>query len=193
MGPEALAITSLASTAVGAGVSIIGAEQSASAKADADRYNAQVAANNAKINQDNAQRAAQAARQQGAAADMRAKAQEAATAAAFGASGIYTGSGSPLGVQRSEQQVDRLNTQTIVDNAMQQVRSYNVATMTDIAQQRQAEAAAANEQAAGNIAALSSFVGAAGQFSGNWLKFQMEGVPGFSSGPIKPTPVTGVG
>jgi aspartate/glutamate racemase len=180
VGIETLAIASLAGSALSAGVGFIGAQQQASAQAASANYQAQVARNNAVIQQQNAAAAAQRGRAQAQVQDMRNAATYGQVLAAEGASGIDLSTGSPRQVQQSAQQVGRLSTLNIADEAAQRVRGYNIASLSDTAQAQLDTMQAKNAQTAGLFSSASSLLGGATSFADKWRSFQTTGVPGFA-------------
>jgi hypothetical protein len=180
VGIETLAIASLAGSALSAGVGFIGAQQQASAQAASANYQAQVARNNAVIQQQNAQRAAQTGRAQAQQQDLKNAATYGQVLAAEGASGIDLSTGSPRQVQSSAQQIGRLDTLNIADRAQQQVRGYNINALSDTAQAQLDTMQAQNAQTAGTISGISSILGGASSFADKWMRFQTTGVPGFA-------------
>jgi aspartate/glutamate racemase len=180
VGIETLAIASLAGSALSAGVGFIGAQQQASAQAASANYQAQVARNNAVIQQQNAARAAQTGRAQAQQQDLKNAATYSQVLAAEGASGIDLSTGSPRQVQSSAQQIGRLDTLNIADRAAQQVRGYQINALSDTAQAQLDTMQAQNAQTAGTISGISSIIGGASSFADKWMRFQTTGVPGFA-------------
>jgi hypothetical protein len=198
MDPATLAVVSLATTVASAGIGFMGAQQQASAQAASANYQAQVARNNAVIQQQNAARAAQTGRAQAQQQDLKNAATYGGVLAAEGASGIDLSTGSPRQVQSSAQQVGRLDTLNIADRAAQQVRGYQINALSDTAQAQLDTMQAQNAQTAGTISSAGSIIGGASSFADKWQRFQTTGVPGFGGttpgtvfSPGSSTPIVG--
>src|SRR5262252_1875935 len=190
MDPVTLGVISLGMTAVSGVMGFMGAQEQASAQAAAANYQAQVAQNNAIINNQNAARAAEAGRAQAQATDFKNAARSGAILAAEGASGIDVGSGSSTEVRQSAQQLGRLDTQTVMDNAMRQVRAYQVAATSDTAQAQLDTFEAEQAKTAGMIQGFGSIVSAASSFADKWTRYTDQGIFG---GGYTPTPQFGTG
>lgn len=176
-----LAIASLVTTAVGATVGTVSAISSASAQAGAARYQAAVARNNQTIATQNAQQAAQAGAVAGQSRDFRTRATLGAISAAQSASGVDSETGSSKEVMESAQELGRLDTSTIISNAMQTSRAYTAQGANFGAQSALDEATASNATTAGVVGAGTSLLGGASSFADKWLRYQTQGVPGFGS------------
>jgi hypothetical protein len=178
MGPEVALIATVASAVV----SGVGAIQQGNAQADAAKYQAAVARNNQIIAQQNAGYAAQAGAVAAQARDRKNAAVAGSLLAGQGASGIDVESTSSKEVRDSQEQLGRLDTQTIMARALLQSRSYtqeaaNQGAESDLATQR-----ASNASTAGTIGAFSSLLGGASGFADKWMKYQNVGITPFSSG-----------
>jgi hypothetical protein len=154
-------VMSLALTAVGTGISAIGAEKQASAEASAANYNAQVARN-----------AATFATQQG---QVQAEAEQRKTAgligrerAIAGASGVDVNSGSPLDIQADTYSFGQQNVGTALNNASRQAWGYSEQAGLDTFQ-------AGADQQAGNWTAFGDLVGGAASGFGKFSQFQQSG------------------
>jgi hypothetical protein len=177
MGPEVALIGTLVSGVVG----FVGQMQQASAQQDAARYQAAVARNNQIIAQQNAGYAAQAGAVEAQARDRRNAAVAGSILAGQGASGIDVASTSSKEVRDSQEQLGRLDTQTIMARALLQSRSYtqeaaNQGAEADLATQR-----ASNAGTAGTIGGFGSLLGGANAFADKWMKYQNVGITPFSS------------
>jgi hypothetical protein len=179
MGIETLAMVSLAGTVLSAGMGAMGAIQQGQAQADAANYQAAVARNNQIIAQQNATREAATGREQAQVKDFENAAKMGGILAAQGASGVDIGSGTSKEVRQSAQQIGRLDTQTIMDTALQRVRGFNVEASSQGATAQLDTMRAGQAQQAGFLGAAGSLIGGASSFSDKWLRFQTTGVPGF--------------
>jgi len=158
-------ILSLATTVVGGIFSAIGSERQAQAQANAANYNAAVAAN-----------ASNFARQQG---EINAQANDRRTAAMIGrqraiyaAGNLDVNTGSPLDIQANTEQIGRLNSLTIRNNAAREAYGYQANANLD-------SAAATNYQSAGDMAMFGSLIGAGTSVGDKWSSYQQAGVDPF--------------
>ena len=167
---------SLAGSAISGIIGAVGAVQQGNATAAASNYQAAVARNNAIIAQQNAEYAGAVGGAQAQRQDMRNRAVGGAIEAAQGASGTDLGIGSPAAVRDSAARVGRLDTETIMSNAMAQVRGYQAQGVNQTAQARLDTMQGQQAQRAGTIGAFSSILGGASSFSDKWLRYQTVGV-----------------
>lgn len=181
MGIETLAIASLAGSVISGGMGFLGAMQQGEAASQSAKYQAQVARNNEIIATNNAQYAAES----GAA---RAQAQDFKNRAALGelesqqaASGLDLESGSNADVRRGARNVARLDTETLYNNALLQVRGAQAQGVGFKAQAGLDELEGRNAQSAAMTRGFGSLLGGASSFSDKWLRYQNTGVPGFGS------------
>lgn len=175
MGPE----IALAATAISAGVGAVGAIQQGQASADAANYQAGVARNNAIIAGQNKQYAVQAGAVKAQAQDLRNRETQGRVLAAQGASGIDTDSTTSTEVRQSAAEIGRLDTMTIMANALLTSRAAGVAESDAQAQATLATQRAAQSETAGLIGAGSSILGGAASFADKWASYKAKGVEGF--------------
>ena len=180
MDPASLAIASLAATAVSSVVGTVGAVSTGIANSNAANYQAVVARNNQTIASQNAQQSAAAGATASQARDFRTRAVLGEVTAAQSASGIDTNSGSSREVRQSVDELGRLDTATIMHNAMLQSGAYADQAMNFGAQSTLDTSTASNALAAGGIGAGSSLLGGASSFADKWLRYRTQGVEGFS-------------
>lgn len=193
MDPVTLATVALVGSTLSAGVGAVGAISSANAQSDAAKYQAQVATNNATIAGQNARYAAAAGATQAQARDFKTRATVGAIEAAQGSSGIDVGSPTSKEVRDSAEQLGRLDTATIMSNAMLQSRAYSAQATNFDAQAGLDKMQASNAQTAGGIGAFTSLLSGASSFSDKWLRYQTAGVPGFGGNTSLPTNNPGPG
>jgi hypothetical protein len=129
-----LAIAGVAASAIGTGVAIMGQMQAASAQASAANYNAEVARNNAIAAQ-------QQARQNELIQQQQSRQKIGGITAAYGASGIDSGSGSALDVLGSSAANAELDRQTLVFNGALQAAGYGDEAALDAARAGSAKTA----------------------------------------------------
>ena len=160
----ALAITSLATTAVGAVTSGI-------AQNNAAQYQAQVARNNAMVAQNNATAATLAGEQSAVQAGEKTRAIVGAERAAFGAAGISPDSGSALDVQDSQQRAGTQTELTVRNNAARTAYGYSTQATSDTAQ-------AQLDQMQGQDALAGSILSGASSVASKWFMFRQDGALG---------------
>lgn len=173
MGIETVLLgVSVAATLAGGAVSAMGAQQQAEASAASNRYQSQVAANNALIAQQNAQYAREAG--QAAAYQNQYKIRRAIgeQKAQQGASGIDVNSGSPLDVRVSTAELGELDTLTLLNNAEREAYGYESQATNFMAQSRLDLMEADNDRTAGKFGVAKSLIGAASGVSDKWLSYK---------------------
>lgn len=124
MCPGTLAITALVVGGIGAATSAGGAAESGQATANAAGYNAQVASNNATIANQNAAYATSAGITQAASKSLQGAATGGRIKAAQAASGVDVNTGSAVDVQKSQREISKLDTETVLNNAELQAYGY---------------------------------------------------------------------
>jgi hypothetical protein len=186
--PASIAVAAIVAGTLAAGVGAYGAIESGEASSASASYQAQVAANNATIANQNAQYATAAGAAQ--ASDQRLK-----TAATIGAirtnqaaSGLDVNSGSDLDVQSSAKQLGELDALTIQNAAARQAYGYQTQSMSDVASGQLLQSQASQDLTAGGIGAGSSILSGASSVAGQGLKYQQMGV--FGAPPDNPPQVT---
>jgi len=178
------AITSIGAAGVGA----VGAIEKGNATSAADKYNAEIAANNAKIATQSANYAGAAGTAQAEQAGLQSRAKLGAIVANEGASGVDINSGSNLQVQSSARELGELNAITIRSNAARTAYGYQVQGANDTAQSNLDTSSAGQAETAGGIGAASSVLGGLGSAASNYAKFTMNGGgSGLNSGSVAPT------
>ena len=169
MGLETIALAaSLGSSVVGG----VGAIQQGNAASASAGYNAQIAANNAKIATQNAGYAGAEGEYNVGVAGARTSAQVGATLANQGASGIDVNTGSAVNVRESEAKVGMLNALNIRSEAARKAYGYQTEAVSDTAQSQLDKSQASADKTAGLIKAGATVlggVGSAGLAYGNFL------------------------
>jgi hypothetical protein len=168
---QLIAALSLGSGVVGA----YGAYQKGQAEAASDKYNAQIALQNAQQARINAGFASEAGSVQAAQKSMQAKAVIGSIAANQGAGGISTNSGSALDTKTSTQELGQLDALQVRSNATKEAYGYQVQSVSDEAQARLDQQSAHYAKEASYVNAASTFLGSASDAAGNWQKIQMAG------------------
>lgn len=157
------------STAAGA----FGAIQQGRAGAESADYSSQVAANNALIQQQNANYASAAGEQQAANQEQKNRAKLGAVVANQAASGVDVNSGSAVDVQQSTAELGQLDATTIRANAAKQAYGYQVDSASQTAQSQLDKYQAKNDEDAG-IEKAGTIIGANAEKasqSGLWGNF----------------------
>lgn len=184
------AITSIGAAGLGA----VGSIEQGNATSAADKYNAQIAANNAIIATQSANYAGAAGTAQAEQAGLQSRAKLGALVANEGASGVDINSGSNLQVQSSARELGELNAITIRSNAARTAYGYQVQGANDTAESTLDSMAANNATTAGEIGAASSVLGGLGSAASNYAKFTMNGGgSGLNSGTSPTTDSSGYG
>lgn len=175
MGIETLAIASLVAGGVGAVVSAVGAHQQGEAAADAARYQAQVANNNAMIAEQNAQRASRVGAEKAAREGMKSRAMVGAAITGSAAAGLDVNSGSPADVIQTNRVIGRLDQEQEVTNAAVTSYGYRAQGTNFTAEAGLDEAKAQQASIAGDVGAFGSLLGNAGSLAGKYAGFQKSG------------------
>ena len=168
MGPELM----LATTIAGGAVSAFGKIQEGEAAASAANYQAQVARNNAQIAQQNAEYASQAGEVEAQKAGLEARAGLGSIRAAQAASNVSLTSPSLQNVYAGSEQLYRLDTANIIQNAALRARSYQAKGAEYLAEADLQTSRARDAKSAGYIGALGSTLTTVGNFSEKWEKFK---------------------
>lgn len=163
-----LAVIGLAATVAGAAVGAAGAISASNSQAAALNYQAQVAANNQKVANYEAENATEAG-------NVSVENQQLQTArviggerAAAGANGIDPNSGSALGLQASSAIVGQQDALTIRANSARTAYGYTVAGLSDQAQGALDTSAASNASTAGVYGAFGSILSGASTVGPKW-------------------------
>lgn len=170
-GAPVIAALSLATTAIGAGISAYGAYQQGQAQQQASQYQAQVARNNAIIAQQNANAVRQQAQVQAQDEDIRTKQERAAAAAALSASGFDINKGSQANVLTSVSQTGRLNSLRKIYAGDMKARDYLAQRDSLSAQAGLYDMQGSQASTTGTINAFTSIIGGASNFSNKWYDY----------------------
>lgn len=142
-----VATIALAGTALAATGAVVGGIE----QGQAAHYQAQVARNNAIIEQQNAGYTASAAASQTEQEGLKERGKLAAVRAAEAANGLDVNSGSPADVQESERLIGRLDTETVSNNAALQAYGFQTRATSDEAQARLDQREATGDVLAGVV------------------------------------------
>ena len=171
----AVAIASVAASAVGAGVTAYSAEAAGAAQSKAADYQAQVALNNQKTANDNAALATAAGAAQEQQNAMKTRAEVGAQMAAEASSGLDVNSGSAVNVRASTSALGELSGLNIVNNAARQAYAYQTQSSNFGAQAQLDTMEASSATAAGNIGAAGSIIQGIGSSGSLYSNFQQTG------------------
>lgn len=167
-----LEVLSIAGTVIGGITSAIGAIQQGSAQAASAKYQAQVARNNQIVAEQNARYAVAAGESRAQSRDFKNRAVIGAITAAQGASGLSLDSPASREIRESSEQLGRLDTATIMQDAMLTARSQETQASNFGAQAGLYDLTAANARTASYGSAFSSLLSGASSFSDKWLRYQ---------------------
>lgn len=165
-------IGTVASTAIG----MMGASAQASAASAQANYQAAVARNNAIIAEQNAQQSINVGEANAEKQGTKTAATVGSIKAAQAANGIDVNSGSPLDVRTSQEQLGRLDTLTIMNDAMQKAYNFRAQKNNFLAEADLQSMKSSYAQQAGGLNVASSLVGGISSFSSKWNNYQMAGL-----------------
>jgi hypothetical protein len=165
-----LALVGIGASAVGGVTSAIGNMMSGQAQANMYNYQAGVAQANAEVKKQDAAYALEAGEVTAQQSGMRTRAEVGATKVGF-AAGNVAGASTDR-VLTSETEIGAENQALIRANAAKRAYGFEVGASADIAQAGADRVAASTSKTAGDIGAVSSLVGAAGQVSSKWLQYK---------------------
>ncbi len=170
-----VALAAVASVA-GTAVSFFGMQQQASSAAASANYQAQVARNNAVIQENNAQAAIQAGQTEEQNQRRKTAQLEGAARAAIGANGVSTTSGTSLDVLGDTAKLGELDALTIRSNAGRTAYNYRVEGMSQTAEAGLDVAKGQAAKTAGAIGGMSTLLSGATSLSDKFLNWQMAGL-----------------
>ena len=166
--PALLAVIGMA----GAGLSAAGSIESGNATASSDSYQAQVAANNAKLAQQQSKLDIQSGEIAAVNQGLKTKAAVGEEKAAQGAAGIDVNTGSAVAVRAGTASTGMLDALTIRSNAAKKSYADEVQAQSDTTQGVLDTYAGQQAQTAGDLVAASSLLSGASTVGGNYLKYQ---------------------
>lgn len=153
---------------IGAGVSAVGAIEQGQATANAANYQAQVARNNAIIAQQKADYAIQSGQQQAATQSMKGAATLGKIKANQAASGVDVNSGSAADVQVSQRELNKLDTDTVLNNAELKAWGYRTEATSDTAQAQLSDMQAEQAPIGAAFSAAGGLLSSASSLGGKW-------------------------
>jgi hypothetical protein len=170
MGAAILPIT-LAAGIAGAGISAAGSYGSMEAASRNASYQAQVAANNAKIALSNAAMDTQSGEIGAVNQGLKTRAAVGSTLASQGASGIDVNKGSAPKVRAAESELGMLDALTIRSNAAKKAYADTVAATGDTAESELLQSESSQASSAAPWSALGSFLSSASSVGGSYAKY----------------------
>ena len=181
--PVTLAAIGIGSAAAGGLTSAIGSLFSGQAQSNMYKYQAGVATANAAIAKQDAAYAIASGEVEAQQSGMKTRFQEGATKVGIAAGNIDTSTGSAGKVIASETEIGQENEAVIRANAAKKAYGFEVGAAEDVAQAGAYTVAGETSVTAGDIGAVSSVLGAAGNVSSKWLQAsQAFGTGGDTSG-----------
>lgn len=173
-----LAAIPLVLSAVGAGVSAVSSMEAGDATSAADAYRSQVAANNAKISQQNADMAI-ASGEANVQTEQRQSANTIAnTRAIQGASGLDVNKGSQAAVQTSENELGNLDALTIRNSAARTAYGYESQGINYQAQSGLEQQSSGSDQQAGFLKGIGSIISGASSTGSMYNQMALAGAGG---------------
>lgn len=170
------ATAALVAGVAGAATTAYGSYQAGNAASSAAAYQAQVAQNNAKIADQNAQYTIAAGQVKAATQSLKGAAAGGKLKAAQAAGGVDVNSGSAVDVQQSQREQEKLDTETVMSNAELQAYGYRTASTSFTAEAGLDEMKADQAKTAGEIGAAGSLLSNASSLGFKW-----------GAGPLAPT------
>jgi hypothetical protein len=166
-----VALAGIGTSAAGAGLGAFGSLFQGQAQSNMYKYQAGVAQVNATVAKQDAQYATAAGESEAATAGIKTRQQIGSTRAGIGAGNIDVNTGSAARVVASETAVGQQNEAMIRANAAKRAYGFEVKGAEDVAQAGAYDVAAATSQEAGEIGAVSSIVGGAGNVASKWMQY----------------------
>lgn len=174
----ALPIIAAVAGIAGAGVATYGAISSGEAAAANATYQSQVAVNNAAIAKQNASFDMASGEVEAGTEGLKQRAALGSIKAAQGANNIDVNSGSAVDVQTGAKELANVDTATIVSNASKKAYGDLAEASNQQAQSELLKQQAGQEETAGYVSGLGSFLSGVSSVGANWSKFQGFGTGG---------------
>jgi len=178
----AMGVIGLGSSIAGGLMSALGASAQGEANAQMYQYQAQVARINAQIDKQNAEWTRSSGEMQMLQMGQKQAQQEGQVRTGFAASGLDVNSGSAAEVQRSQRALDQLDQQVKRTDISKAAYDYDVKSVMDLNQATGYELAAQNAKTAGDMQAMTSMIGTAGNVSSMWFRGGQAGMWGSGFG-----------
>lgn len=175
-GPAVMAGVGMGGTLVGGLIQGLGAQQSANAQAAASTYRAGVAQLNKQINEQNASWALQSGETQAEVQGMKSRQQIAQTKVAQSASGFDVNSGTGERVREDQSTISQFDQNVIRWDSAKTAYGYESKATMDQAESQLDIAAAGQEQEAGQISMIGSFINAGSSVASKWSQASQLGM-----------------
>lgn len=170
--PGSLALMGLVTGAIGTGVSAMGASEAADAKAATASYQSQVAANNAKVAQQDATLEIQSGEIATVNKGLQTRARVGSQKAAQGASGIDVNSGSAVDVRAGTEEIGMLDALTVRSDAAKRAYAQQVSASNATSQSTLLKSEAQQDETAGDFAVAGTLLSGASSVGSSWSKYQ---------------------
>ena len=187
--PVSIAAIGMATGAASGVIGGMGAQSQGEAQSNMYKYQAGVARVNATVAKQDANYTREAGEVEATNAGMRTRAEVGATRAGMAAGNVDINTGSGARVVSSETAIGQENQATIRANAAKRAYGFDVKAAGDTASAGALDIAATTSREAGDISAISSIIGGAGNVASKWLQAGQV-FPGGSPGGVDP--ITGV-
>ena len=178
MDPVTIAAISLGTTVLATGLTAYGQISAGQAQASQARYQAQVAANNAVIAQQNAAYAIQSGEARATDEAMKARQQQGAVIAALAASGMDVNTGSAVDIREGFRERGQLNVERTRNEAALRAYGYESQSSNFLADEALQQAAGRNARTAGFLKAGGTLLsGASSAIGTKWGSLKVSGTP----------------
>jgi len=161
----------IAAQVAGTVISAVGSIAQGNAQAGADRYQAQVAQNNATIARQNADYAMKAGEARTTAEALKGRQQMGRLKAGIAAGGVDVNTGSAVGVLEGQAEVNQLDAMTVRSNAAREAYGYQTQATTFDAQSQLYKSEASDAENAGYLGAFTGLLSGAGNIGSNWSRW----------------------
>lgn len=176
--PVTLGMMSLATTAIGGGISAFGAQKAGAATQQMYNYQAGVARINSQIDKQNQEYALNQGEAEAQRYGLKAGQRMGEIKVAQAASNLDVNSGSAVDVRDSQHKVSEMDMTQIRSNAAKTAYDFDVKSVMDLNQASLDVMAGQNAKIAGDIKAAESFIGTASSVSSKWMQGQQAGMWG---------------
>jgi hypothetical protein len=170
-GGASLALISAGAGLAGAGISALGSYNSMEAQSANAAFQAQVAANSAKIATQNFGLQIESGEEQVANQEMKLRSEVGTTKAGQAASGVDVNSGSSLATRAGEAEIGTLGAMTLRSNSAKQAYGYEVAATSDTAESELLTQESQQASSAAPWAATGSLLSGASTVGGNYANY----------------------
>lgn len=182
---------SMAMQAAGGALKSFSSILSGDRQAEAYKYQASMAMNNAAIAKQNEKYSFDVGEQQAEKQGIAGAAQAGAIKAGQAASGVDVNAGSAKEVQTSQHLVSQMDLGTIREKAAKTAYDFSVQATNYENQAKGFNKAAENSRTEGRLNAISSFIGLSGSVSSKWMQGQQVGLGNSSKGDLFSGPIWG--